>query len=247
MTDAGIGTQLSLEEIEEDWWKVHESNGRDMEGFASRQIVTAADYFEEVCDARMDFPALSAVDCEESFTYRELDAFSNQVSHWAIALQSKNIGLHCTNRPSFIGLWMGCSKAAQTVACINTNLKERFLGHATLLAQTQHFIVSSDLLESWASVDFSLDASHDTSAWHLWVFCGENSTDLPSWNAIEQSLGEFAERFQLHNLNDTLSCMSTERLDKSVRIHITPSDPCFYIYTSGTTGRSKAAIFNHRR
>src|SRR5919109_5104577 len=75
---------------------------------------------EELADKFGDRPAL--VSEEETFTYRQLGERSNRYARWARAqglAKGDTVCLIMRNRPEFLAVWLGLTRAGSVVALIN--------------------------------------------------------------------------------------------------------------------------------
>lgn len=159
----------------------------------------------------------------QSFTYRELAARSNQYARWAIA---HNIGpgdvvcLLMPNCPEYMAIWLGVTRARGIVSLLNTNLTGDSLAHAIKVARPRHIVVGADLAGALVDVIPRL-APHI----QYWI-CGESGFDF---TRIESDLRNYCG----------IPLDSGEAALPSI------FDPALYIYTSGTTGLPKAANVSH--
>ncbi len=90
--------------------------------------LTLAAMLDERAATDPDRPALLGQ--REGFTYRELAERSNQIAHWVQArLAGQTIGLLMPNRPAYVAIWLGLTRAGCVVALLNTNLTGDALLH----------------------------------------------------------------------------------------------------------------------
>ncbi len=184
---------------------------------------TVADIIENWAASRPDNVAIWFEDVR--YTYREYDAAANRYARWAQSLGLKRgdvAALLMENRPEYLFAWTGLVKIGVTVALINTNLRERALGHSLAISGAKHLILGSELANNYAScID---DLAERPKVW-------------ATGGAVQGS----------ENLDAALAAQSDAPLAKDVRDGLTAGDKCFYIYTSGTTGLPKAANMSHLR
>jgi fatty-acyl-CoA synthase len=161
----------------------------------------------------------------ESLTYRALAERANRYARWALAQglgKGDCVALLMPNRPEFMAIWLGISKAGGTVALLNTNLSGPSLAHCINIAAPKHLIVDADLVDAFSTALPSLTAAATT-----WVH-GLSDRSFPRIDReIERHAGE--------------------KLNDGERPPLTIHDRALYIYTSGTTGLPKAANVSHAR
>src|SRR5262249_34669498 len=62
----------------------------------------------------------------ETFTYRQLAARANRYARWALAQQIGKGDVICLlmpNRPEYLAVWLGVTRAGGVMALLNTNLR----------------------------------------------------------------------------------------------------------------------------
>ncbi len=196
---------------------------RAYRGLTADATITAADDIERSVDR---FPDNIAFRFEgASLTYRDLDALANRIAHWAQAAGMKRgdtVALFVANRPDYVACWVGLAKIGVASALINTNLVGAPLAHCINIANADHVIVSSDLLDPLKGVSNQL--TRGPKIWNL---------DGPAEGA--------------EDLAAELAAQSAERPPVSVREGMKATDVALYVYTSGTTGAPKAARMTHLR
>ena len=115
------------------------SNGIQLLRNASRngllQIVrggtnlTVADAWEYTLQ-RVPHDKIGLINAEtgEKFTFAQIEAYSNQIANWAIQtakMKPRDVcALFMENRPEFIMMWLGLTKAGVVIALINSNNKK---------------------------------------------------------------------------------------------------------------------------
>jgi fatty-acyl-CoA synthase len=170
-----------------------------------------------------DAPAL--ISERERLTYRQLAARSNRYARWARAQGIKTGDVVCLmmpNRPEYMAVWLGVTRAGGVVALLNTNLTGASLAFCINVVEPKQVIVASELLERFEGARANLDTKPK-----VWVH-GETKIDLPRLDLL------------LEKYADT-------PLVPHERANLTIEDRAVYIYTSGTTGMPKAANINHYR
>ncbi|MCC2112400.1 MAG: AMP-binding protein, partial [Hyphomicrobiales bacterium] len=189
---------------------------------AKNKSRTFPDVAEDLAARFGDRPAL--ISDHETFTYRQYNARANRYARWARANgvnKGDTVALLMPNRPEFLVIWLGISRAGGVVALLNTNLTGTSLAHCINLVHPRHVIVAADLLDGFETAEAEL-----TGGPQIWLH------------------GAAADR---RRLDREIEDYSPEPLGADERVALTTSDPCLYIYTSGTTGLPKAANINHYR
>lgn len=181
------------------------------------------DVVEELAAKYGDAPAL--LSDRETFSYRVLGERSNRYARWARGQnlgKGEAVGLLMPNRPEFLAIWIGITRAGGAVALLNTNLIGPSLAHCIDLVAPKHVIVAAELLDAFLAAQPLLK-----SAPTLWLH-GETKS-------------EFAR------IDRAIEALPAGPLAASERPALTIEDRALYIYTSGTTGMPKAANLNHYR
>src|ERR671930_841578 len=99
-----------------------------------------------------DAPAL--LSDGECLTYAGLAARSNRYARWAL---DQGIGagdvvcLLMPNRPEYMAIWLGITRAGGIVSLINTNLTGASLAHCINIVAPKHIIVDAELLAAFGS------------------------------------------------------------------------------------------------
>ncbi len=101
---------------------------------------------EEFAETAGEYPAL--LSDRESMSYSELAARANQYSRWALEQglgKGHTVCLLMPNRPEYMAIWLGISRAGCAVALLNTNLAGQALAHCVNLVTPKHVIVAEEL------------------------------------------------------------------------------------------------------
>ena len=165
--------------------------------------------------------ALALLSDGESLTYRALAERSHRYARWALAQglgRGDTVCLLMPNRPEYLAIWLGVTRAGGVVALLNTQLIGPSLEHCIALASPRHIIADVSLLDRLAGIAHSAK---------LWVH------------------GAGHERFARLDLE--LEHLSGTDLDVAECSLPSLEDRALYIYTSGTTGLPKAANVSHYR
>lgn len=158
----------------------------------------------------------------ETLTYLALSKRINQYTRWALANgigKGDTVALLMKNRPEYLAIWLGVTRAGGVVALLNTQLAGAALAHCIAVAAAKHLIVGSEL-EAPAKTAL---AQRD-GAPKLWSHGGGET-----------------------RIDTALSGFSDERLRAGEVPDVNVNDRALLIYTSGTTGLPKAAHVSHRR
>ena len=161
----------------------------------------------------------------ETFTYRALGERSNRYARWARATglaKGEVVCLLMPNRPEYLAIWIGVTRAGGVVALLNTRLTGSSLAYCIDIAGPKHVIVAAELATAYATA-----APHLATRPNVWMH-GEGA-------------GAFAR------IDQAIAALDGARLAPAERVHLTIEDKALYIYTSGTTGMPKAANVNHYR
>jgi fatty-acyl-CoA synthase len=178
---------------------------------------------EEWAEKSGDAPAL--VSADQRMIYRALSERSNQYTRWALQLglgKGDMVCLVMPNRPEYMAIWLGITRAGCTVSLVNTNLSGPSLAHSIKIVAPVQIIVAAEFLDTLNSALSCLD-----NAPRIWVY-GES-------------------RAGFDRLDLEIARHSIEKLAPSERPPVTIEDRALCIYTSGTTGLPKAANVSHAR
>lgn len=182
-----------------------------------------ADHIEKTVDRFADRP-FAFTDAGE-ISYAGLEAYANQVAHWALDQGMKpgdTVALFMSNRWEYIAIWFGLSKVGVVTSLLNNQLQGKSLAHCLTIGETSHAIVEAPLGEAYRSAQE----------------CGDISAQV--WSVD----GDFPGS---RDFNAALQRQSSARPDVSVRAAVKSSDPVLKMFTSGTTGLPKAALMTHVR
>src|SRR5579872_669450 len=95
----------------------------------------------------------------ETLTFRELAMRSNRYARWAIAQGLRDGDAVCLlmpNRPEYVAVWLGLTRAGCVVALLNTNLVGDGLAHCISAAGSTHVIVDSALVPRMTAIEDQL-------------------------------------------------------------------------------------------
>ena len=168
---------------------------------------------------------LALISDRESLTYRILLDRSNRYTRWALAQglrKGETVCLLMPNRPEYMAVWLGVTRAGGAVALLNTNLVGPSLAYCVDIVEPKHIIVATELMPALATAE-----PHLKSKPPIWVH-GDEGRNFPQ-------------------INREIEGFSGKNLGAGERVALTIEDKALYIYTSGTTGLPKAANINHYR
>jgi fatty-acyl-CoA synthase len=168
---------------------------------------------------------LALISEREQMTYRQYDQRGDQYARWAMAhgiAKGDVLALMMPNRPEYLAVWLGISRAGGVIALLNTNLTGAALAHCVNIVAPKHIIVDAALVDSFRTAERHLDAGPE-----LWC----HGAEPDGFRRIDTEIDALP--------NDPVP---DEKLPK-----LTIEDRCLFVYTSGTTGMPKAANINHYR
>ncbi len=178
---------------------------------------------DELADRLGQAPAL--ISDRETFTFQDLAARSNQYTRWALEQElapGTVVGLMMPNRPEYLAIWLGVSRAGCVVALLNTNLMGPSLAHCIDVACASHLIVSDEFNPVLPEA-LALSRANP----QIWVHGASHS--------------------EFRSLRHSVDGLSVAQLQKSELSSVTLADRALCIFTSGTTGLPKAANVSHGR
>jgi fatty-acyl-CoA synthase len=168
---------------------------------------------------------IALISNRERMTYREYDRRGDQYARWAIGqgiAKGDVIALMMPNRPEFLAVWLGVTRAGGVVALLNTNLTGAALAHCVNIVSARHIIVDAALIAGFRTAEPHLAAGP-----LLWCH------------------GAATEGFE--RIDTKVDALPNGPISGAELPHLTIEDKCLYVYTSGTTGLPKAANINHYR
>ncbi|KFO89810.1 Long-chain fatty acid transport protein 4, partial [Buceros rhinoceros silvestris] len=183
---------------------------------------TIAKIFQNTVSKYPEKTALIFQGTGESWTFHQLDEYSNQVANFFYGQGFRSgdvVALFMESRNQYVGLWLGLAKIGVETALVNSNLRMEALLHCITISSSKAVVFGVEMMQAMQEVQPSLEKSI-----HLfWSGEGSPESTLPGVKHLDPLL-QMAQRHQ-----PTLP-------DKGFL------DKLFYIYTSGTTGLPKAAI-----
>jgi len=204
----------------QDWLRALTS-AKQLENARTTTLVSLLD---DLADAHGENIALLGE--TEHLSYRDLAGRANQYARWAIAQGLSNgslVSLLMPNRPDYVAIWIGLTRAGCAVALINTNLRANALLDSLKAAASSYLIADHTLVDAVAAV-----ASELPKDARVWMH--GNNADT-KWDCVEAEVARF----------------STARLNAAERALPAWADRALLIGTSGTTGLPKAVNVTHAR
>ena len=140
----GIKSPISAAEVRQAWIRALAETKR----METDPGLTLAALLDGLADTHGDKPVLLSEG--EAFTYRQLAARVNRIARWAMA-EGFEVGdavaLLMPNRPDYVAIWLGLTRAGCAVALINTNLVGDALLHSIDAAKARRVIVDPSLAD----------------------------------------------------------------------------------------------------
>ncbi len=164
---------------------------------------------------------------DQSFTYREMDRFSNRCAHAFKNLgvtKGDTVSIMLANCPEFIHIWFGLAKIGAVEVPVNTSYKGEFLRHIVDQSDSKILVIGKEFLDRLKLIEDNL-----TKLRKVVVLGGLTREEAAASRIPMISFEEFFKG-----------------PDTPVDIKILPLDALSIIYTSGTTGLSKGALGPHR-
>ncbi|XP_048368122.1 long-chain fatty acid transport protein 4-like [Sphaerodactylus townsendi] len=211
--DITTGTVVFLTRIRV-WWYV-------------KQKYTIPKIFQETVQRHPEKVALIFQGTGESWTFRDLDEYSNRVANLLYGQGFRSgdvITLFMESCNKYVGLWLGMAKIGVEAALVNSHVRKESLLHCINISQSKAVVFGGELAEAMQEIHSSIPKS-------LPLFCSGD------WKEDGVPPGTKP----LDPLIEKASCSPPPLPPKGFL------DKLFYIYTSGTTGMPKAAIIVHCR
>uniref|UniRef100_H0YZR3 Long-chain-fatty-acid--CoA ligase n=1 Tax=Taeniopygia guttata TaxID=59729 RepID=H0YZR3_TAEGU len=199
-----------------------------------REKNTIAKIFQKTARKYSEKTALIFQGTGESWTFRQLDEYSNQVANFFYSQGFRSgdvVALFMESRNQYVGLWLGLAKIGVETALVNSHLRLDALLHCIAISNSKAVVFGVEMMEGEGLADLpSLLSQQCRKCSPPWIIHpsvlvrGRNPKSvLPGAKHLDPLL-QMAQRHQPAPPNKGF-------LDK-----------LFYIYTSGTTGMPKAAI-----
>jgi fatty-acyl-CoA synthase len=178
---------------------------------------------EELAEQFGDAPALLSDD--ETLSFRALTQRANRYARWALShriQKGDTVCLLMANRPEYMAIWLGVTRAGGVVALLNTNLVGASLAHCIDIVNPKHIIVAAEFVET-------LEHARDCLATRATIWL--HGIDAPYGCNIAAAVAD----------------LPGDALVGDERVPVSIDDRALYVYTSGTTGLPKAAKISHYR
>ncbi|XP_063000535.1 long-chain fatty acid transport protein 4 [Elgaria multicarinata webbii] len=211
--DVTTGSMVGLTRLKI-WWYV-------------RHKYTIPQLFQQTVRKYPEKAALIFQGTGETWTFRDLDNYSNQVANFLYGKGFRSgdvVALFMESRNQYVGLWLGMAKIGVEAALLNSHVRQESLLHCINVSQAKVVVFGSELAEAMQEVQPSLAKS-------VHLFCSGDWVTERGLPGVEH----------LDPLIEKASRQPPNPPDKGFL------DKLFYIYTSGTTGLPKAAIIVHCR
>lgn len=192
-----------------------------------REKNTVPNIFKECVKRHPNKTALIFEGTGVSWTFKELDEFSNAVANFLYAEGYRAgdvIALFMENCNEYVGFWLGMAKIGVEAALINFNLRLDALEHCFSVSDSKAVIFGQEMSQAMTDVYAIMGKSV-----RLYCFGDCDRAAVPSSTEFIASLLQSASRLPPKDPGRSFT------------------DKLFYIYTSGTTGLPKAAIVVHSR
>ncbi|XP_059571574.1 long-chain fatty acid transport protein 4 [Alligator mississippiensis] len=196
------------------WWHVREKS-------------TIPKIFQETVRRHPEKTALIYQGTGESWTFRQLDEYSNRVANYLHEQGFRSgdvVALFMESRNQYVGLWLGMAKLGVETALINSHLRQEALLHCITISNSKAVMFGAEMMEAMQEVQPFVKKS-------VRLFCSGE------WHPESAPLGT-------EHLDPLLQAVPQHQPNPSEKGFL---DKLFYIYTSGTTGLPKAAIVVHCR
>ncbi len=178
---------------------------------------------EELAERFGDAPAL--LSDGEDLSFHALAQRANRYARWARGQgvqKGDTVCMLMANRPEYMAVWLGITRAGGVVALLNTNLAGASLAHCIDIVDAKHIIVASDFIEAFERARPFLATR--PILWH-------------------HSAGAAPDR----DITVAVASLPGDALAADERAPVSVDDRALYVYTSGTTGLPKAAKISHYR
>ncbi|KAA8733769.1 long-chain-acyl-CoA synthetase [Acinetobacter qingfengensis] len=170
---------------------------------------------------------------EQKFTYAELNAWANQISHYFLSINAKKgdvVAVMIENRPELLATVLGLAKIGVISALVNTAQTHKVLTHSINLVKPIALILGEECQQAILDIREHLDITPERQYWFADQETLKNTGQAPK---NFQNLAKILPQYAQFNPPTTQQNVG--------------KDGVFYIYTSGTTGLPKAAIFSNGR
>ncbi|CAG2162553.1 unnamed protein product, partial [Oppiella nova] len=173
---------------------------------------------------------------EEKWTFAHLNEFSNQTANCFSNLGLKyrdEVCLIMSNRPEFMGIWLGFTKIGVIPALVNINHKRDYLLHAIQAIDCKAIIFENIFYETIAEIVADLTQFNSNIKYYCY---GDIEVNTITQNVVN-----------CEPIHQMIASYESSRNELTIKAKPHFDSILFYLYTSGTTGYSKAAIFRHYR
>lgn len=178
---------------------------------------------------------------DQSFTYAQMDRFSNRCAHAFRHLgveKDDKVSIMLPNCPEFLHLWFGLAKLGAVEVPINTSYKGEFLRYIVDQSDSKVLVIDSDWLPRVLPILDQLPKLETI------VVRGEipaNAADGAGPDPAAGAIDSTGRRVRILTWEEFFAAP-----EDPVEAGVQPQDACSIIYTSGTTGLSKGALGSHK-
>ena len=105
---------------------------------------------------------------DQKFSYEELNAWSNQISHYFLSIGAKKgdvVAVMLENRPEFLATVIGLAKIGVISALVNTSQTNKVLTHSINLVKPIALIAGEEVQEAILAVREDLTLAKDRLFW----------------------------------------------------------------------------------
>lgn len=116
---------------------------------------TIAKIFQQTASKYPEKTALIFQGTGESWTFRQLDEYSNQVANFFYGQGFRSgdvVALFMESRNQYVGLWLGLAKIGVETALVNSNLRMEALLHCITISSSKAVIFGVEMMEGEGSV-----------------------------------------------------------------------------------------------
>ena len=168
------------------------------------------------------------IDGARRFTYREFEAYANQIAHGLLELgyqRGDALAILSGNSADFLATYFACGKIGAICVPINLFWRNREISYLLKHARVRGVVVEADLLEQLVS---GFEKGQQVE--HV-IVIGD----------IEDGIRILPEGVK----SLSLEAVAAGKSDEVPQVLVEDRDPIAYLYTSGTTSTPKGVVSNH--
>lgn len=121
-----------------------------------REKNTIAKIFQKTARKYPEKTALIFQGTGESWTFRQLDEYSNQVANFFYGQGFRSgdvVALFMESRNQYVGLWLGLAKIGVETALVNSHLRLDALLHCITISSSKAVVFGGEMMEGEALAD----------------------------------------------------------------------------------------------